>query len=127
MILILQLSYFFFSMCKMFSLNIRVRHEGKQPLALVGSNFPDMKALSNAGEIANTPVKDILEQLQDVGQTVNERQIVSGGRGGHSLAALQTTATNDSNSSMNQVRVLQYMSKREYVEGNSFNAVHIFL
>ena len=52
-------------------MNVRIRHEGKQPMALVGANFPDMKAPGEAGEITNTPVKDLLEQFktdEDSGQ-----------------------------------------------------------
>ena len=33
-------------------------------MALVGANFPDMKAPGEAGEITNTPVKDLLEQFK---------------------------------------------------------------
>lgn len=33
-------------------------------MALVGANFPDMKAPGEAGEITNTPVKDFLEQFK---------------------------------------------------------------
>ena len=33
-------------------------------MALVGANFPDMKPPGEAGEITNTPVKDLLEQFK---------------------------------------------------------------
>ena len=33
-------------------------------MALVGANFPDMKGPGEAGEITNTPVKDLLEQFK---------------------------------------------------------------
>ena len=47
-----------------YSLNVRIRHEGKQPMALVGANFPEIKTPAETGEIINTPVKDLLEQFK---------------------------------------------------------------
>ena len=51
---------------------MRIRHEGRQPLALVGANFPDVKTPAAAGEVINTPVKDLLEQFKVVENGVKE-------------------------------------------------------
>ena len=51
-------------LCLFYSLNVRIRHEGKQPMALVGANFPEIKTPAETGEIINTPVKDLLEQFK---------------------------------------------------------------
>ena len=45
-------------------------------MALVGANFPDMKAPGEAGEITNTPVKDLLEQFK-VDEESSQKDTVS--------------------------------------------------
>ena len=45
-------------------------------MALVGANFPDMKAPGEAGEITNTPVKDLLEQFK-VDEESSQKDAVS--------------------------------------------------